>query len=167
MIFNSSFNYLYLSGGGGACGHQVAADQESSGEAEADKARSVAQLGSECLLEAGRLEERMEWRSSSSDPGTRLEVQPVTTAVSTRTMLLLLMPSKICKNCKKFIILLFKNLYSGLKIPASRGLRTPGQREKTPAHSATVTSHSETTSTLTHFKVKEQFNNQKCPQPQQ
>ena len=108
MIFNSSFNYLYLSGGGGACGHQIAAVQESSGEAEADKARSVAQLGSECLLEAGRLEERMEWRSSSSDPGTRLEVQPVTTAVSTRTMLLLLMPSKICKNCKKFIILLFK-----------------------------------------------------------
>ena len=23
MIFNSSFNYLYLSGGGGACGHQI------------------------------------------------------------------------------------------------------------------------------------------------
>ena len=50
MIFNWSFNYLYLSGGGGACGHQIAADQESSGEAEADKARSVAQLGSECSV---------------------------------------------------------------------------------------------------------------------
>ena len=43
-------------------GHQDAADQESSGEAEGDKARSVARLGSECPLEAGR----MEWQSSSS-----------------------------------------------------------------------------------------------------
>ena len=43
-------------------GHQAAADQESSGEAEGDKARSVARLGSECPLEAGR----MEWQSSSS-----------------------------------------------------------------------------------------------------
>ena len=32
------------------------------GEAEGDKARSVARLGSECPLEAGR----MEWQSSSS-----------------------------------------------------------------------------------------------------
>ena len=38
------------------------------GEAEADKAR----MESECPQEAGQLEERMEWRSSSSDPGTRL-----------------------------------------------------------------------------------------------
>ena len=39
------------------------ADQESSGELERDKARSVARSGSECpLLEAGR----MEWQSSSS-----------------------------------------------------------------------------------------------------
>ena len=37
---------------------QAAAEQESSGEADGDKARS----GSECLLEAGR----MEWQSSSS-----------------------------------------------------------------------------------------------------
>ena len=43
-------------------GHQAAAVQESSGEAEGDKARSVARLGSECPLEAGR----MEWQSSSS-----------------------------------------------------------------------------------------------------
>ena len=42
--------------------HQAAADQESSGEAEGDKARSVARLGPECPLEAGR----MEWQSSSS-----------------------------------------------------------------------------------------------------
>ena len=53
-------------------GHQDAADQESSGEAEGDKARSVARLGSECPLEVGSLEERMMWQSSSSDPGTRL-----------------------------------------------------------------------------------------------
>ena len=52
--------------------HQAAAVQESSGEAEGDKARSVARLGSECPLEVGRLEERMMWQSSSSDPGTRL-----------------------------------------------------------------------------------------------
>ena len=43
-------------------GHQDAAEQESSGEAEGDKERSVARLGSECPLEAGR----MEWQSSSS-----------------------------------------------------------------------------------------------------
>ena len=50
-------------------GHQDAAVQESSGEAEGDKARSVARLGSECPLEAGR----MEWQSSSS----KLEDVPI------------------------------------------------------------------------------------------
>ena len=46
--------------------HQDAADQESSGEEEADKAR----LESECPQKAGRLEERMEDRAPALIPAS-------------------------------------------------------------------------------------------------
>ena len=44
--------------------------------------------------------------------------------------MLLLMAHKICKNSRKFIILLFENFYSGLKIPASRETSVQEESER-------------------------------------